>query len=327
MRKEMAGWYARTEAIRASVKAEHEMAAATAATGPTIEKQAADAKKLADELAATKSRVSARLVAGSDAETRKAYAQGQLADVLKGAGVGSADELRRKAGGDNTGESMRALDKVLDLMDMIKTASDEIGTTAAGRWNAWQDAVAASADELRRNKDEIDRINATIAGAAATANQQAAAKEALAVEFIALRMTRDGQKEKADALVAEIAMRRDAADLAERTGLSEEKALAALREKARLERSIAGGGGAVEGGGGAGRPKRHQLGFGPSRLNGREGFLGGSASLRNSEIERRTRANHKLSLMGKPESAARFWERQLDLQQKLVSHLGKLGLA
>jgi hypothetical protein len=322
MRQAMQPWIERTAAIKASLKAERELAVESGDNVAKMEAQAAAAKKVADEVAGLKDRLAARLVSGGDAETRKGYAQAKLAEVLKGAGVGSTDELRRKAGGDSTGDSLRALEKALDLTEMIKQANSDLGQAAAGQWKAWQDAVKASTDEMERNRAEIDRINATIAAAAATANQQAAAKEGLAVEMLALRLTRDGQKAKADALVAEIALRREAANLATETGLSEERALKVLRDKASLQRGIAAGGV-------TGLSTRHGLGYGGSLLAGREGFLTGSASLRNSELERRARRRETMGSLNRAgaDTAAKYWENQLDLQRKIAGSLAKLGLA
>jgi hypothetical protein len=195
-------------------------------------------------------------------------------------------------------------------------------TRAAESWNAWQKAVRAATEEGKRQADQAAenamRLNEAAAAAMEREGRMRSARAAAAGEIAAMELQLRGKKDYATALTHELDLRRQAAAIAEEQGITEAKALQKLRLRERLQARL-------DAGPGGPRPGRHQLGFGPSRLEGREGFLNGSASLRNSEIERRNR--HRKTPLPTNDPAAKYWERQLDLQQKLVTHLAKLGLA
>lgn len=195
-------------------------------------------------------------------------------------------------------------------------------TRAAEAWNAWQESVRAATEEGKRQADEAASNAMALNEAAAQAMERdgrmRGARADAAGEIAAMELQLRGKRDYATALTHELDLRRQAAAIAEEQGITEEKALQQLRLKERLTAQLANGPGGP-------RSARRQLGFGGSRLEGREGFLNGSASLRAAEIERRTRGRKPSTPSNDP--AAKYWERQLDLQQKLVTHLGKLGLA
>lgn len=137
-------------------------------------------------------------------------------------------------------------------------------------------------------------------------------------EIMADMLRAKGREAMAAALEKEIALRKRAEEVAERTGMHEEHVLRILREQARwLERGESG----------SNRSNRRQLGFGPSRLEGREGFLHGSPGLLHSEIERRAeRARITRATLAKKDPALFYWEKHLDLFEKLAGYVEKLGV-
>ena len=196
-------------------------------------------------------------------------------------------------------------------------------TAAATAWKNWQAAVA---DSTAKAKEEMTTMaEATLAfneAAAAAAKDEAgrtAAKSAVAGEIAAMQLQLRGRKDMADALTRELAIRREAAAMAEELGITEAKALAIVRGKAALTARIAAGN----------RSDRRSTGGLSSRLvdlSGKTGFHG--ASLVASQIERRqAEARRRGAVTVANDPSAKYWERQLDLQGKLVSHLAKLGLA
>jgi myosin heavy subunit len=172
---------------------------------------------------------------------------------------------------------------------------------------------ARKAEEFRQEKERAAEVRRKEA--------EVKARQAdFAAEFIAAKMRATGRAGMADALEKEIALRREAKDLAESLNIHEQWALTLLRRKAEMLERAAGGPGEA-------RRARREIGYGASRLQGREGFLNGSASLRNAEMERRNRRAAADAAQSRKDPAAAYWERQLDLQQQLVKHFEKLGAA
>jgi len=108
-------------------------------------------------------------------------------------------------------------------------------------------------------------------------------------------------------------------------GISEGQALDLLREQARLRRQIS----EQEGGGARGRPRQGIRGAvdgvqGASGVQGATGGLGRRPGLREDILRRR--GEMRTLQTNRQENAARFWERQLDLQEQLVKKFGSLGV-
>lgn len=159
-------------------------------------------------------------------------------------------------------------------------------------------------------------------------------------ELKALRLEASGRKDMADALRSEMRIREEAADLAERTGISEERATALVREREQLMRQIregergatrdaesrirrsardtgrrieAAGGRRIEAAGG----RRIEIGLRPGGLS--------RSGLRESELARQTLEKAKLSRDTGEAKAAKYWERSINLQESLVEIFNKMG--
>lgn len=95
-------------------------------------------------------------------------------------------------------------------------------------------------EEIAQTKaDQAERERALAAEQARTAEEQARTRRDLAVELKALQLEAAGRGSQAEALREEFDIRKEAARIAQETGTSEERALALLRERARLEKQIA----------------------------------------------------------------------------------------
>ena len=179
----------------------------------------------------------------------------------------------------------------------------------------WQNARIDSEEKLAEAMRETEKI-------LEQQQETMRSRAEFAGNIQALQFERAGMKEKADSLRAEMDMRGKAVSLAKELNISEEDALAKLREKARLERDIARG--KLPGG----RPSniRHSERdsiynrFGGSLLEGRGGFL------RDSLLDKRGATRAAREAANKQESQAKYWEKQLDLQERLVKKFDKLGV-
>jgi hypothetical protein len=200
-------------------------------------------------------------------------------------------------------------------------AAIQDATAAANAWKTWQTAVSTSttkaAEDMRAAKEAAAQLNTAAAAAARDEATRATAKATVSAEIAALQLTLRGRKDLADTLTRELATRREAAALAEQLGITEAKALAIVRARQNLTSRIASGE----------RPGARTNSLLSNRLidfSQKTGFRG--ASLVASQIERRQRERRgAITIANDP--AAKYWERQLDLQEKLLSHLSKLGLA
>ena len=193
-------------------------------------------------------------------------------------------------------------------------------TTAANAWNAWKESVASStekaASDMKDAKEAAEALNQAAEEAAKDEQRRASAKAGIAAEIATLQLQLRGRKEMADTLNKELSIRKQAAALAEETGWSEEKALRLVRGRQKLQEQLSGGS----------RSNHHlnRLTSNLVDLTDRTGFHG--ASIVASQIERRQAAKRgSITISNDP--SAKYWERQLDLQGKLVSYLAKLGLA
>ena len=245
-------------------------------------------------------------------------------DALKEAESSSASpsvisriqQLEEKA--NSTYQEAEAIKKLIEekrkLLEIEKQIIEENRRLEEGRQEV-EDATLALSQAEQDAEDaasEQDQIK-----------DMAAKRAALAEEMAALRMEASGQKEKAEAMRAELRLREEAQKLAADGVMSEQAALAMLREKARLEREIARG---KQPGGRPGsnirRSDRDEIfqRFGGSRLEGRGGFL------RDSVLDARGASRVARENAGRQESQAKYWEQQLDLQERLVKKFEKLGV-
>jgi len=274
---------------------------------------------MADETEARKKRdaVKAELAAVTAAEKVRADA---YADEIKALSQ-NIDGLDEKIN--------KTYQEKLALEELIKTRREiqdiETRTDQANQWSAWQDAISKGHQDAVKMK-----IAATEAGqklremAQPDEAQQKAQQKARAdftSELIVLKLRADGRREAADAWERETALRRDAGTLAKDMNISDAKALQLLREKQKLIERAA----AADGGGRRGirRSSRDTLGFGPSGLEGRGGFL--RDNLRNDALRRRAAERG-----GKPQSAdplVRQLERSTNLQEQMLRVFQNLGIA
>ena len=182
---------------------------------------------------------------------------------------------------------------------------------------------------LQREKEKEDRQKII--------DQQNAAKAEFAAEMLVLQLRRDGQSDLSKAIEEENALRKEALALAEQTGLAEDEALRRLRQKKALEKEIEG----IRGGlpvrsrlrqeeREAARAQRREdarqrnAAAGGIAQAGRRGpgFFNQNRGLENAELIRRE-AERRQAAAGK-DPVAPFWEKQLDLQERLVAHFDKL---
>lgn len=207
----------------------------------------------------------------------------------------------------------------------IKARTDEakaleVQITRQEKLNRLREQEAALA-RIREYADEQARRAAAFAEEQKQAEERVKARAGqrnalgeFGAEILSGRLRNTGRDAMATALEKEIALRQRAADIAEQTGRHEEHILRILRQSQREEER-----------GPRAEIRRRQLGFGTSRLEGRGGFIGGTASLRNAEIERRARESERRAAQ-KKDPAAAYWERQIDLVEKLAGYVEKLGV-
>jgi hypothetical protein len=169
--------------------------------------------------------------------------------------------------------------------------------------------------------------------------EQTQVKTDFAGELAALRLEASGRKDMADALRNEMRIREEAASLAERTGISEEKATSLVRERERLLRRIREGENGQTGESKIRRSAREtirrieasptrRIEAGAGRVIEASGWRRGSltrSGLRESELERQTRAKAMLSRDTGQTRAAKYWERSINLQESLLEIFNKMG--
>ena len=249
-----------------------------------------------------------------------------------------AEELGR-AGADKINERIAAATKeiavIQETIEQRKTLNGILGDTEAlerAKRNA--EAQKKLLEEQKRAEEKRAREQKRIADdqerIAREQQRQRQGRAELSAEIQALKLELRGRKDLADALRKEMDIRGEAAGLAERLGISEEQALKAVRERERLQRKV------EEMKRREDSPirrsardtgRRIEAGFG-RRLNAgggrvieagawREGSLSRSG-LRESALRQRD-----LERLMKPKSngqdpAASYWERSIDLQERLL---------
>jgi hypothetical protein len=199
--------------------------------------------------------------------------------------------------------------------------------------------ATAAAAALKKQKEEMKELAAQTKRAAeenkrrlAEQKRQNGAQADFGTELAALRLELAGRKEMADKLREEYQLRKDAAALAGEAGISEQQALTALREKAKLLKQLKD----KEENGGKLRGIRRYEGSVSSTLGAR-GRLGvdgsrivlGGARLglnaRNSELRRR--AGERSAAQRPPaDPGLKALERSVDLQEQMLGVFKKLGV-
>ena len=109
-----------------------------------------------------------------------------------------------------------------------ETAKAEAASAVAAKEKAAADKASAAAKKAAKDAEL----------AAEKAKAQGASKADFATELQALRLQAAGRQKEADALREKARLAKEAAALAQSTGISEQKALALVREKASLEKSV-----------------------------------------------------------------------------------------
>ena len=179
-----------------------------------ITKQRLEAEKqlLADALA----QEAALRAQAAAAEAAFATEQKALADKSTAA---AAEVMRQKESQAMRDQAAAAAKE--DLENQLKI-------TAAAQAKADADKASAAAKKAAKDAE----------AAAAKEAAQGASKADFATELQALRLAAAGRQKEAEALREKSRLAKEAAALAQATGISEEKALALVREKAALEKSV-----------------------------------------------------------------------------------------
>ena len=279
---------------------------------------AKDLERSAAETARLRERVGRKIFEEQSPETRRAAAQAGLQAALAEAGVADLETLRQRIGRAGSAEEeaklLAIMERALALRDDIRDANQDIADASAEVAKNEERAAVAAKLAAEQKQAALDM-----------AERQRMAAADFQADTEALRLEVQGRKDMADALREEVRMRGMAADMAEQMGISEGQALDLLREQARLRRQIS----EQEGGGARGRPRQGIRGAmdgvqGASGVEGATGGLGRRPGLREDILRRR--GEMRTLQTNRQENAARFWERQLDLQEQLVKKFGSLGV-
>jgi hypothetical protein len=194
----------------------------------------------------------------------------------------------------------------------------------------------AKRDAVRKGSDKgLDVAREAVEKEVAAAEERARrdrSRASFAGEMMALQLEARGRKEQADALRKELEMRAGAKDLAKELGVTEERALALLREKERLAREIANQNERAEGAtrrGGIRRAAGDKIQAGGGRIEsrGRGAFLGDdlgrSPGLRNAVLE--SRGKERAASARPADKAAGLMARQNELTERMVKIFEGLG--
>jgi hypothetical protein len=188
-----------------------------------------------------------------------------------------------------------------------------------------QESAAASDLALRNAEKEAAGKEAALKAeqdAARIRADQDRAQADFAAEIQALQLELAGRKDLADSLREETRLRSESIRLAEQMGISEEQALALLRQQADLRRKINGDESARETARRA--PATRNRGLTTGTLS--TGNLSrGAISLREAALNRIGETRALKQAAEKPqENPAEFWRQQLDLQARLVKKFDQL---
>ena len=234
--------------------------------------------------------------------------------------IDSLDEKLRRVNDEATA-TQRLIAQRKELLDLARqTAAAEAAAAQARRETAAATKLAESIS---------GQWNARLRKEIETQRSQQTARADIAVEIAALRLQASGQTAKAEALRTEVLLRSEAKDLAERLGITEDRAIRMLREKAALEQRILDTGrqrARLEETSAIRRSRSTINAAGGRRIDLLDGARLGDprpVGLRDTLIDRR-RTERSSRIQTADPSA--FWSRQLDLQEKLLQQFTKLGI-
>lgn len=257
------------------------------------------------------------------------------------------NEIRRKT---QEAEQGRAAADYREEMEILraKAANDEVRVKALERQRdiereklrimQEQGVEARAALAVATKRVDLERQAADAAEAAKRAKDQRTGREDFAVEMQALQLEAAGRKMEAEALRDELAMRREAVNVAEQLGISEERALDLLRERLRLQDEIKE---AAEEEKRAERDRKSRRDGSyrrapiyklPGRNIGGRGLSMGALSGPGSrpdlaESERRRRdAERKLNAPVTPGDGLRYQAESLDVQKQMLKVFTRLGV-
>lgn len=285
------------------------------------------ARQKLKEVAASKERVTQirreiDLLEKSKEVTKSAYAE----EIARA--TGQIEELDKKA--NKTKEEIESLKQLIEQRKVLNKLEDQTEQEAA-TFKGWQTFI----DQIRKENEESQKAAEENKKLLAEQKSKDSAQADFGSEIAALRLEVSGRKEMADKLREEYQLRKAASELAEETGISEQQALAALREKAGLLEKLK----AKEENGGKLRGIRRYEGsvastLGARGLSGRLGVdgsrleLGGARlgqNARNSELRRR--AGERTAAQRPPaDPGLKALERSVDLQEQMLGVFKKLGV-
>jgi hypothetical protein len=304
---------------RAALAIEQDRQSVAAATTEHLEEQAAAAEKIAESEAKADAALQKRLagMAPLREQLKAILEEGRQIFDDQGSTTENFNFLRRKLEGTTDPaqrlELIQSMERLLDLRDQALKIEQEITreqeTAAQAATRAAEEAAAAKERELRAAQD-----------AARLQDQQNRSAAAFAAETQALQLELAGRKDLADALREESRMREDSLRLAERLGVSEAQALNLLREQANLRRQIA----AQDGRQAADSSRPRTPRFGASGVQGATGLGGSRPLLRDATLDRRD-LERRMTPRDPAAEAAKYWEQQIDLQEKLLQTFQRLG--
>jgi tape measure domain-containing protein len=330
--RELSDYYARQELDQKRVLAERQIAA-EAQKRLEIVKETNDvlrsgiSQSLYDQAPAEKQLAVLRAEAGrlqKEAERAQALMErtsgrqgGALADPAAIAAAADAARARGDYGQEKT--LLEFLQRILEIKGRIAELEKQSGERAARE------------AEVEKQKQEAakSKADAVAKEAAEKAKSQQESRTAFAQDMAVLGLQAQGRADAAEALKKEISLRREAVDMAEKMGITEEQALEALRKREALLRR----GEEAERPGGRrsniSRPGGSRTDFargnntGFSRGN-RVGFAREQMGLRDAAA---AKALLKDPAAKDRAAAANYYDESLKSQQELVAIFNKLGIA
>lgn len=177
-------------------------------------------EKAGKDAAAAAAEIEKKLAAAKAEAARIEQLQQKLTSGAEAANAAYAEQMRYQ------GQSTRELEEQLAQQRELKAITDQILKAETDKAKAAEAAAAAKFKAAEAEK------------AAEKAKAQGASKADFTTELQALRLQAAGREKEAEALREKARLAKEAAALAQATGISEEKALALVREKAALEKSV-----------------------------------------------------------------------------------------
>lgn len=248
-------------------------------------------------------------------ERDKAAAQGQEQLSALSAQITAADARKKTLEAEKTTlEEINRLERERAQIEAVRERSAEMDEGFAQR----QKQGEAERDAYYKEKDRLEKD-------AKRAGEVMGNRRDYEAETEILRRRAAGQKEQADALEREVALRREAHALAERLQVTEAQALRMVRDRARLREESeresrigrAGENSRIR------RSEGIQVGDRGSRLE-RSGGLEPSRGLRPA-AERAASRDREIPDRSMEKAAANYYERSLANEEKLIGIFEKLG--